>query len=224
MSNPNDVKLYQCLHIPDGDWKDIFDYQAIGMTLMDNVIIRSFNSLLYYSSDIQPGTSQFTSFLRYAQEVCLQVHRHHSEKETIYFPFLESKLGDGRMAGNVVGHEAIRKPLAVLEDYVGKLLSKPHEWDPELFSEQIHRFMPILREHLKDEIETLNAAELRSYFTEQDFKDVEKKLHKETTKTMNMSRGPQLVFVNGDGVNGAWYEPNMDLRVAEMVVLMIKSF
>ncbi|KAG8974177.1 hypothetical protein FRC05_007753 [Tulasnella sp. 425] len=207
MSNKQEVNLYHCLSIPDGDWKDIFESQAIGMALMHNVIIRSFNSLLYYSGEVEPGTPQFTAFLLYAQEVCLQLHRHHKIQESLSFPFLESKLGEGRMAGSVAAHEAFGKPLAELEDFVQNIMIKPHEWDLDLFRKLIHRFMPMLREHLKDEVNRLDGGELREYFTEQDFKDYEKRFVKETTKSVALSRGPQLMFVNGDCVHGEWYEP-----------------
>ncbi|KAG9043964.1 hypothetical protein FS837_008940 [Tulasnella sp. UAMH 9824] len=222
MSTNQEVKLYQCIPIPDGDWKDVFDSQAIGMALMHNsktkparyeavsslpviFIIRSYNSLLYYSGEVQPGTPQFVSFLRYAQEVCAQVHRRHNDEENLYFPFLESKLGDGRMAGMVAAHEALNKPLATFEDLVEAMIIKPHEWDLNLFRNSIYRFMPILREHLKDELKILDASELRKHFSEQDFKEYEKRFIKETIRSVVPSRGPQLVLVNGDSVHGAWY-------------------
>ncbi|KAG8895678.1 hypothetical protein FRC00_007139, partial [Tulasnella sp. 408] len=229
MSTHQEVKLYQCIPIPDGDRKDVFASQAIGMALMHNskpkparseavsslqvkytygnltVIIRSYNSLLYYSGEVHPGTPRFVSFLRYAQEVCAQVHRRHNDEEKFYFPFLESKLGDGRMAGMVAAHEALNKPLATFEDLVQKMMVKPHEWDLDLFRNSIYRFMPLLREHLKDELKALDADELRKHFSEQDFKEYEKRFIKETTRSVVPSRGPQLVFVNGDSVNGPWY-------------------
>ncbi|KAG8919993.1 hypothetical protein FRC01_000989 [Tulasnella sp. 417] len=205
MSKNEELKLYHCISIPDGDWKDIFDCQAIGMALMHNIIIRSFNSLLYYSGEVQPGTPEFASFLRYAQEVCALVRRRHNDEEKLYFPFLESRLGEGRMAGSVAAHEALSKPLAGFEDMVQKTIIKPHEWDLDLFRNLIYRFMPALKEHLKDELKRLDATELRQHFTEQDFKDYEKRFIKETVKSVVPSRGPQLVFVNGDLINGAWY-------------------
>lgn len=205
MSEIQEFKLYHCIPIPDGDWKDVFDSQAIEMALMHNIIIRSFNSLLYYSGEVQPGTPEFISFLRYTREVCAQVHRRHNDEENLYFPFLESKLGDGRMAGMVAAHEALVKPLAAFEDLVQKMIIKPHEWDLDLFRNSIYRFMPILREHLKDELKIVDATELRKHFTEQDFKEYEKRFIKDAIKSFVPSRGPQLVFVNGDFVNGAWF-------------------
>lgn len=109
------------------------------------------------------------------------------------------------MAGMVAAHEALDKPLAAFEDLVQKTMIKPHEWDLDLFRNLIYRFMPILREHLKDELKALDADELRKHFSVQDFKEYEKRFFKETARSVVPSRGPQLVFVNGDSVNGSWY-------------------
>lgn len=81
-----DVKLFKCLPIPAGDHKDVYELQPIRMVLLHNrtsvppanatrvlsalaVIIRGFNSVLYYSSQVKPGTKGFDSFIRYSAAV-----------------------------------------------------------------------------------------------------------------------------------------------------------
>lgn len=109
------------------------------------------------------------------------------------------------MAGNVAAHEAFSKPFEAFEELVKRFLSDLQLWDVKVFRESIHSFMPVLREHLAEEITTLNAAELRKYITLQDFQEHEKKFLEEIKKTLNFSKGPQVVYVNGDSVNGDWF-------------------
>ncbi|KAG8917187.1 hypothetical protein FRC00_013935 [Tulasnella sp. 408] len=125
----------------------------------------------------------------------------------MYFPFIESKLGAGRMSENVAGHEAFSKPFEAFEELVEKLISNPELWDAKVFRDSIYSFMPVLREHLAQELTTLDAAELRKYITPNDFVEYEKKFLDEMKKTVSFSKNFQAVFVNGDSVNGPWFPP-----------------
>ncbi|KAG9043962.1 hypothetical protein FS837_008938 [Tulasnella sp. UAMH 9824] len=123
----------------------------------------------------------------------------------MYFPFIEEKMGEGRMSGNVAAHEAFSKPFELFEELVKKLISNPEQWDPKVFRDGIHGFMPVLREHLAEELTTLDAAELRKYLTPKDFEDFEKKFLEEINKTVALSTPLQVLYVNGDSVNGEWF-------------------
>ncbi|KIO34519.1 hypothetical protein M407DRAFT_87747 [Tulasnella calospora MUT 4182] len=177
------------------------------MAMIHNVFIRGFNSLLYYSGEVQPQTKQLQSFLGYALEVCTMLHHHHSGEETFYFPFIEGKIGAGRMSANVAAHEAFSKPFETFEELVKKLISNPELWDAKVFRDSVHSFMPVLREHLAEELTTLDAAELRKYITLKDFEQHEKEFMEEIKKTISFSKGPQVAYVNGDSVNGDWFPP-----------------
>ncbi|KAG8953243.1 hypothetical protein FRC04_002653 [Tulasnella sp. 424] len=201
------VEMYHCIPIPDGDWRDIFDTQAIKMALLHNAIIRGFNSLLYYSGEVQPGTKQLNSFLRYGLENCRFVHHHHENEETMYFPFLESKMGQGRMSSNVQGHEAFQKPFIAFEELLQALLKDPSKWDVNAFRQGIHGFMPTLREHLAEEIDTLKSSEVAKYLTAEEIREFDKKFEVIIKSQVDFSKGPQLAYINGDGVNGAWFPP-----------------
>ncbi|KAG9043963.1 hypothetical protein FS837_008939 [Tulasnella sp. UAMH 9824] len=125
----------------------------------------------------------------------------------MFFPFIEEKLGAGRMSENVAAHEAFGKPFEVFEELVKKLISNPELWDAKVFRDTIHSFMPVLREHLAQELTTLDAAELRKYITEKEFEEFDKKFLNEIKKDVSLSRTFQAVYVNGDSVNGAWFPP-----------------
>ncbi|KAG8927460.1 hypothetical protein FRC01_007472 [Tulasnella sp. 417] len=202
-----EVEMYYCIPIPDGDWRDIFETQAIKMALLHNAIIRGFNSLLYYSGEVQPSTKQLDSLLRYGQENCKLIHHHHENEETMYFPFLESKMGQGRMSSNVRGHEAFHKPFAAFEEHLDAILKHPSQWDVNTFRQKIHGFMPTLREHLIEEIDTLKSSEIAKYINAEEFEEFEKKFEDAMKAQADFSKGPQLAYINGDGVNGAWFPP-----------------
>ncbi|KIO34518.1 hypothetical protein M407DRAFT_3228 [Tulasnella calospora MUT 4182] len=138
---------------------------------------------------------------------CTMLHHHHSGEETFYFPFIEGKIGAGRMSANVAAHEAFSKPFETFEELVKKLISNPELWDAKVFRDSVHSFMPVLREHLAEELTTLDAAELRKYITLKDFEQHEKEFMEEIKKTISFSKGPQVAYVNGDSVNGDWFPP-----------------
>ncbi|KAG9006948.1 hypothetical protein FRB90_009590 [Tulasnella sp. 427] len=125
----------------------------------------------------------------------------------MYFPFLEARMGVGRMSGNVAGHEAFYKPFGAFEELVEELISHPELWDAEKLRASIHAFMPVLREHLEEEITTLDAAELRKHVTKKDWEEWEKMFMDDHKKNMSFVKGGQLPFINGDSINGDWFPP-----------------
>ncbi|KAG8908134.1 hypothetical protein FRB99_000162 [Tulasnella sp. 403] len=207
MSSANELKLFKCLPIPPGNIDDIFELQAIRMAILHNIIIRSYNSILYYSGQVKPGTKEYNAFLAYCAIANMFVHHHHEHEEDLYFPFLESKLGTGKMSGNVSGHDNFRRPFAAFEDLLADLQSGKVQWDPAKFRETIYSFTEPLFEHLGEEIDTLRADVLREHFTKEDFVPFEKAMEKRVMESTSLPRDPPLLFINGDGVNGAWFPP-----------------
>ncbi|KAG8895677.1 hypothetical protein FRC00_007138 [Tulasnella sp. 408] len=169
----SELTLLYCLAIPEGDHTDIFELQAIRMVLLHNVIIRGFNSVLYYSMQVQPGTAELKSFLEYTEQMIEFMHNHHEAEEEIMFPAPESKYGPGSMAHNIEGHEHFKAPFAIFENWGQEFQSGTKAWDAEAFQHAIYRFMPALRERLVDEIETLRPHLLREHFKEAKLQDIE---------------------------------------------------
>ncbi|KAG8895714.1 hypothetical protein FRC01_012230, partial [Tulasnella sp. 417] len=105
------------------------------------------------------------------------------------------------MSGNVAAHEAFSKPFNAMEELVKQLISDPGLWDAKVFRESIHSFMPILTEHLAEELTTLDAEELRKYITPKDFEEYEEKFMEDIKKTVSFVKPLQVLYVNGDSVN-----------------------
>ncbi|KAG9018642.1 hypothetical protein FRB90_011067 [Tulasnella sp. 427] len=201
-------QLFHCLPIPAGSKDDVFELQALRMVLIHNQLIRSFNSLIYYSGEVQPNTSKYNSFIAYAGEAINLLHHHHENEEVMYFPFLESKLGKGSMGDNVDGHEAFKGPFHKFEVLVTKLRSGEAQWDLATFRQAIYDFLPVLREHLGEEIDTLRPWQLRGKFTAEDLLGFEAAMEKHIMATASLVKDPQLQFVNGDSApHGAWFPP-----------------
>ncbi|KIO34530.1 hypothetical protein M407DRAFT_16508 [Tulasnella calospora MUT 4182] len=201
------LELLHCVPIPAGDRNDVFDCQSIRMVILHNIIIRGFNSMLHYSGQVEPGTPSYQSFLAYSNEVLVYLHKHHLFEEERYFPFLESHLGAGTMSGNVNEHEAFKAPLAAFESLLNDLRSGKATWNVETFRKSIYDFANILKEHLSEEIDTIRPAVLKAKITREQLVAFEAESKKYFIANTSLVRDPQFLFINGDGVNGAWFPP-----------------
>ncbi|KAG8898656.1 hypothetical protein FRC00_002517 [Tulasnella sp. 408] len=172
-----------------------------------NVIVRGINSVLYYSGQVEPGTSSYKSFLGYTNEVLVYLHKHHLFEEERYFPFLESHLGAGTMSGNVDEHEAFKEPLAAFETLLNDLRSEKATWNVETFRKSIYDFSNLLKVHLSEEIDTLRPAVLKAKITREQFDAFQSESKKYFIANTSLVKDPQFLFINGDGVNGAWFPP-----------------
>ncbi|KAG8927455.1 hypothetical protein FRC01_007467 [Tulasnella sp. 417] len=207
MSSEPAVKLFHCLPVPTGDLNDVHEMQPVRMAILHNIILRGFNSMIYYSGEITAGTKKYTSFLNYCNEVINFVHHHHSIEETLFFPWLETKLGEGAMGGNLEGHEKFRAPLAAFEELLANLRSGKATWDLETFRKSLYDLVEVLRPHLEEEIETLRPEKLKDHVPAGEFREKEKEAEKQIMKETSLIRDIPIFFINGDGVNGAWFPP-----------------
>lgn len=132
------------------------------------------------------------------------MHNHHEAEEELMFPTLESKYGPGSMEHNIEGHEHFKAPFAIFESLVGEFKSGAKSWDAKAFQQAVYGFMPVLREHLVDEIETLRPHLLREHFKEAELQDIEEATKKWTLARSAPDRSPQFFFANGDAVHAPW--------------------
>lgn len=183
------------------------------MVIVHNIILRGFNSMAYYSGDVEPQTTRFDSFLGYCNEVIQFLHEHHSMEEDMYFPFLENKLGAGTMAGNIDGHERFRVPLESLEDLVTKLRAGQTTWDIGSFRAAVSDLTSLLREHLAEEIDTIRASRLKDHFTLAEIQGFESGLEDRIKTKSSLAKDLQLLYINGDAVHAAWF-PKIPLPIA----------
>lgn len=200
-------ELFHCIPIPAGDHNDVFDRQSIRMVLLHNIVIRGLNSMLYYSGQVESGTPRYMSFLTYCNEVLTNLHKHHLFEEERYFPFLESHLGAGTMTGNVEQHEAFKAPLTSFETLLNDLRSNKATWNVETFRKSIYAFSNLLKEHLTEEIDTIRPDVLKAKITREQLDGLESETKKYMIATTSLVKDPQLLSINGDGVNGAWFPP-----------------
>ncbi|KAG9018641.1 hypothetical protein FRB90_011066 [Tulasnella sp. 427] len=177
------------------------------MVLLHNIVVRGLNSMLYYSGQINPDTASYTSFLGYSDQVIYNLHKHHLFEEERYFPFLESHLGAGSMAGNVEEHEAFKEPLFAFESLLADLRSGKAAWDVQVFRNSVYGFAHTLQEHLTEEIDTIRPEVLKAKITREQLEGLEAETRKYFIANTSLVRDPQLIFVNGDGVNGKWFPP-----------------
>ncbi|KAG9021024.1 hypothetical protein FS837_007672, partial [Tulasnella sp. UAMH 9824] len=198
MSTEPTLKLFHCLPVPNGDINDVHELQPIRMAILHNVILRGFNSMLYYSGEVTTGAKKYTSFLNYCDAVC-----HHSNEETMLFPWLETKLGEGAMGSNLEDHNKFRVPLATFEELLANLRSGKTAWNLETFRKSVYELVEALRPHLQEEIESLRPEKLRDYIPADEFKQKEKEDEEVLKKKISMTTSMPLLYVNGDGVNGA---------------------
>lgn len=85
---------------------------------------------------------------------------HHDNEEELFFPRLEELVGvPGLMTSNVEQHVAFHDGLETLQAYLGAVEAGEDKFDGKRLRGIIDSFMPVLTEHLHDEIKTLVALD-----------------------------------------------------------------
>ncbi|KAG8927459.1 hypothetical protein FRC01_007471 [Tulasnella sp. 417] len=207
MSSEPTLTLFHCLPVPAGDLNDIYEIQPVRMAILHNIILRGLNSMIYYSGEVTAGTKRHMSFLNYCNRVIYMLNRHHSIEETIFFPWLETKLGEGAMGGNVEGHERFQAPLATFSELIENLRSGKATWDLDTFRKSLYELAEVLRPHLEEEIETLRPEKLKDHVPADEFREKERVAEKQIMKEASLITDTPIQFINGDSVNGAWFPP-----------------
>ncbi|KAG8981201.1 hypothetical protein FRC05_004102 [Tulasnella sp. 425] len=116
-------------------------------------------------------------------------------------PALETKLGAESMADNIVGHESFKAPVA---EFIASLRAKEKTWDPEVFRQAAYAFIPVLREHLVDEIDTFRPHQLKGYFTKEELDEFERDMTAWLMARSSPENRLPFYIANGDAVNGPW--------------------
>lgn len=132
------------------------------------------------------------------------MHHHNEAEEDVWFPLLETKFGAGSMADNIVGHDSFKAPFAEFEQLIADLRAKEKTWDPEVFRQAAYAFIPVLREHLVDEIDTFRPYQLKGSFSKEELDEFERDMTAWLMARSSPEKSPPFLFVNGDAVNGPW--------------------
>lgn len=88
------------------------------------------------------------------------MHEHHDNEESLVFQQIEEMAGEpGLMTANVDQHAAFHGGLETLHTYLEAVKAGEDKYDGKRLRSIIDSFMPVLREHLFDEIKTMLALE-----------------------------------------------------------------
>lgn len=136
------------------------------MIIIHNVLLRGINSIYLQCVNVQKapkpakGPSVTENFTHYALQWGETIEEHHHIEETILFPGMAEAVGEPElMAAEVGQHKAFHDGLDGYIAYLKAVIAKEQEYDGLKLRGIIDAFMPILRQHLMDEIVTLKGLE-----------------------------------------------------------------
>ncbi|KAF5384403.1 hypothetical protein D9615_003116 [Tricholomella constricta] len=196
---------YATIPRPPGDWKDIFDNQAIDMSISHNMFIRGLNAVYAQAPNIQE--KQVQAFAFFCNSLLTMIHHHHHIEEELLFPFFESKLGAGTMEHNVEQHHAFLTGLEDLSAYIKDIQAGKAKYNGKLITEKLDGFADGLVQHLHDELPTLESSKMRAAFTKKDLKDLEATLGKRILKDVSLTTVLPLGMVLHDKSTAPHFPP-----------------
>ncbi|KAF7336752.1 Hemerythrin domain-containing protein [Mycena venus] len=190
---------------PPGDWKNIFDNQAIDMSIAHNMFIRGINAIYAQAEGI--NEEQVKPFTFFCVAFLGMLHHHHQIEETLLFPFFETKLGLHTMDHNVEQHHAFMDGLDDLETYLKGVQSGTETYSGKTIIQKLDAFADTLVEHLRDEIPTLESSKMRAAFTEKDLKDLEAAVGSRVMKEVSLVTTLPLGLICHDKSTASYFPP-----------------
>jgi len=196
------MSTYALIPTPAGDLKNIYELHSIRMAALHNVLIRSFNSIIYHAPNI--GPADVPSFIKYCQSVTAMLHEHHATEEQLVFPYFESKLGKGAMDANISQHHEFIPKFDEWDQLCQNIQSGKSQYEAGNFVALLRESTDLLVAHLADEIPTMEASKLKSHFSEAELQALEIDIDKKVKELSSISDFP-LFFVNGDTEFNPWF-------------------
>ncbi|KAJ7067099.1 hypothetical protein C8F01DRAFT_1247500 [Mycena amicta] len=190
---------------PPGDWKNLFDNQAIEMSIAHNMFIRGVNAIYAQAKGIQD--KQIKPFVFFCICVLETLHHHHHMEESLVFPFLEAKMGENAMAHNVEQHHAFMGGMDDLEVYLKAVQAGTAVYDAATLIEKLDSFAEQLVEHLHEEIATLESSKLQAVITEHDLQDLADQFIKLMKKEISLVTAMPLGLVCHDKSTAPYFPP-----------------
>ncbi|KAH7198336.1 uncharacterized protein B0J16DRAFT_330264 [Fusarium flagelliforme] len=135
---------------------------AAEMTVVHNLFLRGINAIYVQAVNVaERGTAKDKSdFANFAWSWSQEVLEHHDVEESRIFPEINELAGvPGLMDANIEEHHLFHTGLDKFREYVDKLRKEEEELDGEKLKGIIDSFMPVLRTHLENEIDTLVGLE-----------------------------------------------------------------
>lgn len=131
---------------------------ASEMITVHNCLIRGINSIYLQCINVERSSVALPAFIKYASAWSQILHSHHTTEEQWIFPEIEAITGEkGVMDVNVEQHRSFEEGLKEYTAYLKNTETGREKYDGAKLKKLIDTFMPILRQHLLDEIFTLKA-------------------------------------------------------------------
>ncbi|KAJ7227378.1 hypothetical protein GGX14DRAFT_629689 [Mycena pura] len=205
---------FPVLDCPPGNWKDIFDNQAIlaialnvcsNMAIAHNMFIRGINAVYAQAEGIKKD--QVKPFVFFCVSFLGMIHHHHHLEETLLFPFFETKLGAKAMEHNVEQHHEFMDRLNDLEKYLKEVQAGKVSYNGTTIIEKLDTFSDSLVQHLADEIPTLESSKMRAAFTVKELEVFEAEFGKRILKEVSLSIDLPLGFICHDKSTAPHFPP-----------------
>ncbi|GAB1523498.1 hypothetical protein RhiTH_006648 [Rhizoctonia solani] len=194
---------YPLIPTPPGDWqKSLHEMQAIRMAALHNIIIRSFNAIIYHAPNVTEA--DVPSFIKFCRAVADVVHEHHQTEEEVMFPYFEEKLGKGAMDANVSQHHDFMPHFDEWNEHCKKILAKEEVYESAHFVSMLRKSTDTLSAHLVDEIPTLEASIMKAHFTDAELRELETRIAKKIQECISVWILP-ILFVSGDLSYNSWF-------------------
>ncbi|KAJ7275740.1 hypothetical protein C8J57DRAFT_1223892 [Mycena rebaudengoi] len=190
---------------PPGDWQDVFDNQAIDMSLSHNMLIRGLNAIYAQAESIkEEHTKPFTFFCTH---LLVMLHTHYQMEETLYFPSLEKKMGPHAMNHHLEQHSTAKARLIDFEHYLKDVQGGAATYSAQQLIAKLDSFSDKLVENLHDEIPTLASSKMRAAFTKKELEDltvaVRKWMQKETSPLTSLP----MLFICHNKSSAPYFPP-----------------
>ncbi|KAJ9148895.1 Hemerythrin HHE cation binding domain-containing protein [Pleurostoma richardsiae] len=154
------------------------------MLIVHNFLLRGINSIYLQCVNVERSPAVIPDFVNFAACWGSLLHEHHEAEETMMFPSMEKLAGvTGLMDANVDQHRAFHGGLEAYEGYLSSVKEGKEKYDGQKLRGLIDSFMPVLRQHLHDEIDTL--VKLSQYEDKADWDKWFKDLQAEILKKAN---------------------------------------
>src|SRR3569833_396502 len=129
---------------------------AVEMLIVHNVFLRGINGIYRQCVNVERDPGAATDLVNYAGIRAELVEEHHHTEEEDVFPQLEALVGKpGLMEANVEQHKAFHDGLVEYSRYVKAVQAGDETYDGQKLRDILDGFMPTLRQHFVDEIDTL---------------------------------------------------------------------
>ncbi|KAF4446861.1 hypothetical protein F53441_9565 [Fusarium austroafricanum] len=135
---------------------------AAGMAVVHNLLIRGVNAIYLQAVNVaEKGTQKDKmDFCNFAWSWTVEITDHHNTEESMIFPQINEICGvPGLMDANINEHKLFHEGLDSFRGYLDKVRKEEEQLDGNKLREIIDSFMPVLRNHLENEIDTLVGLE-----------------------------------------------------------------